>query len=294
MTELRRRMIQELQLRGYSERTVQAYVHPVAQLARHYGTSPDGLTQEQVRDYLLHLTNVQKVSRSTHTIALCGIKFFYQHTLGRDWKVLEIARPRAEKKLPAVLSREEVAQILTAVRTPAYRLCLTTIYSCGLRLLEGAQLQVPDIDGGRKLVHVHHGKGALDRYVPLPDGTLALLREFWRSHKNPLWLFPTGTRSHAAPLHDPSVGPISRCSLQSAFVRAVKKCGIRKQAHVHTLRHSYATHLLEAGVPLQLIQEYLGHKSARTTTLYTHLTRELREAALEPINSLTANLFPQH
>jgi site-specific recombinase XerD len=278
-------MMQELQLRGYSPRTVEAYLHPVAQLARHYHTAPDQLTQEQVRDYLIHLSTVRKVSRSTHTIALCGIKFFYQHTLGREWKVFEIARPRAEKKLPAVLSRDEVARILAAVRIPVYRVCLSTIYTCGLRLLEGAQLQVPDIDGDRKLVHVHHGKGAVDRYVPLADATLTLLREFWRTHRNPLWLFPATPKSRSQ-----TPGPISRSSLQSAFVRAVRQCGIRKQAHVHTLRHSYATHLLEAGVALQLIQEYLGHKSARTTTLYTHLTRELREAALEPINSLTANL----
>jgi len=285
MTPLRQRMIQELQLRGYSERTVQAYLHPVAQLARHYHTAPDQLSEEQVRDYLIHLSTVQKVSRSTHTIALCGIKFFYQHTLGREWQVFEIARPRAEKKLPAVLSRDEVARILAAVRIPVYRACLSTIYTCGLRLLEGAQLQVPAIDGDRRLVHVHHGKGAADRYVPLPDGTLVLLRAFWRTHRNPLWLFPATPKSRSK-----TPGPISRSSLQSAFVRAVRQCGIRKQAHVHTLRHSYATHLLEAGVTLQLIQEYLGHKSARTTTLYTHLTRELREAALEPINSLTANL----
>lgn len=285
MTPLRQRMIQELQLRGYSARTVEAYVHPVAQLARHYRTSPDEITEEQVRDYLIHLSTVRKVARSTHTIALCGIKFFYQHTLGRGWKIFEIARPRAEKKLPAVLSRAEVRQILAAVRIPVYRACLTTIYTCGLRLLEGAQLQVPAIDGDRTLVHVHHGKGALDRYVPLPDATLMMLRTFWRTHRNPLWLFPATPRSRSQ-----TPGPISRSSLQSAFVRAVRQCGIRKQAHVHTLRHSYATHLLEAGVALQLIQEYLGHKSARTTTIYTHLTRELRAAALEPINSLTASL----
>src|SRR5918996_4585083 len=125
MTELRQRMIQELQLRGYSERTVQAYVQPVAQLARHYHTSPDRLTEEQVRDYLVHLTTAQKVSRSTHTIALCGIKFFYQHTLGRDWHVLEIARPRAEKKLPAGPSRGEAARILPPPRLPAHPVCLT-------------------------------------------------------------------------------------------------------------------------------------------------------------------------
>jgi integrase/recombinase XerD len=285
MTPLRQRMMQELQLRGYSPRTVEAYLHPVAQLARHYHTAPDQLSEEQVRDYLIHLSTVQKVSRSTHTIALCGIKFFYQHTLGRAWKVFDIARPRAEKKLPAVLSRDEVARILAAVRIPVYRVCLSTIYTCGLRLLEGAQLQVPAIDGDRKLVHVHHGKGALDRYVPLPDATLTLLRTFWRTHRDPLWLFPATPKSRSK-----TPGPISRSSLQSAFVRAVKQCGIRKPAHVHTLRHSYATHLLEAGVALQLIQEYLGHKSARTTTIYTHLTRELRDAALEPINSLTASL----
>lgn len=285
MTPLRQRMIHDLQLRGYSERTVGAYVHPVAQLARFYHASPDTLTEEQIRDYLLHLSTVQKVSRSTHTIALCGIKFFYEQTLGRSWTVFDVARPKGEKKLPVVLSRDEVWRILAAVRISVYRACLTIIYACGLRLLEGARLQVPDVDSARKLLHIH-GKGAKDRFVPLSDAALALLREHWRTHRNPLWLFPTGSRSHTAPLHDPAFGPISRSSLQSAFVRAVQKCGIHKRAHVHTLRHSYATHLLEAGVTLQLIQEYLGHKSARTTTIYTHLTRELRHSALEPINDL--------
>jgi len=168
-----------------------------------------------------------------------------------------------------------------------YRVCLTTIYACGLRLMEGARLQVPDVDGERKLLHIH-GKGGKDRYVPLPDGTLTLLREHWRTCRNPLWLFPTGTRSHVAPLNDPAVGHISRASLQSAFARAVKQSGVRKRAHVHTLRHSYATHLLEAGVNLRLIQEYLGHTSPRTTSIYTHLTREIRDAALSPINHLMA------
>jgi site-specific recombinase XerD len=278
-------MIEDLQLRGYAERTVEAYVHPVAQLARFYQASPDTLTEEQIRHYLLQLSTVQKVARSTHTLALCGIKFFYQQTLGRAWSVFDVARPKGEKKLPVVLSRDEVWRILAAVRSPVYRVCLTAIYACGLRLLEGAHLQVPDIDGARTQLHIH-GKGKQDRYVPLPDATLTLLREHWRTHRNPLWLFPTGTRSHAAPLHDPTLGPISRSSLQSAFVRAVKQCGNHKRAHVHTLRHSYATHLLEAGVTLPLIQEYLGHKSLRTTTIYTHLTRELRDAALEPINGL--------
>ena len=285
MTPLRQRMIQDLQLRGYSDRTVEAYTRAVAQLAQFYHASPDLLTEEQVRQYLIHLSTVQKVARGTHTIALCGIKFFYQQTLGRTWPVLDVARPKHSKKLPVVLSRDEVWRILAAIRLPVYRACLTTIYACGLRLMEGARLQVPDVDGARNMLHIH-GKGGKDRYVPLPGATLSLLRDYWRTHRNPLWLFPTGTRSHAAPLNDPSVGPVSRSSLQSAFVRAVKPSGVHKRAHVHTLRHSYATHLLESGVPLPLIQEYLGHTSLKTTAIYTHLTRELRDAALEPINGL--------
>ena len=289
MKQLRQRIIQDLQLRGYADRTVEAYVHAVAQLARFYQTSPDQLSEEQVRQYLLHLSTVQKVARGTHTIALCGIKFFYRQTLGRSWTVLDVARPKGENKLPVVLSRDEVWRVLDAVRIAVYRVCLTTIYACGLRLMEGIRLQVPDVDGDRTLLHIH-GKRAKDRYVPLPDDTLALLREHWRTHRNPAWLFPTGTRSHIAPRGDPAVGPVSRSSLQSAFCRAVKQSGVHKRAHVHTLRHSYATHLLEAGVTLQLIQEYLGHTSLRTTAIYTHLTRELRAAALQPINGLMRRL----
>jgi site-specific recombinase XerD len=166
-----------------------------------------------------------------------------------------------------VLSREEVWRILAAVRIPVYRVCLTTIYACGLRLLEGARLQVPDVDGARKLLHIH-GKGAKDRFVPLPDATLALLREHWRTHHNPLWLFPATHRSHG----DAAADPISRSSLQSAFMRAGKRAGIHKRAHVHTLRHSYATHLLEAGVDLLTLKALLGHRSLETTARYLHVS----------------------
>ena len=286
MTSLRQRMTQDLQLRGYADRTVEAYVRAVAQLAQFYHAAPDRLGEEQIRQYLLHLSTVQKVARGTHTIALCGIKFFYQHTLGHPWTVLEAARPKGTKKLPVVLSRDEVWRILGAVRIDAYRVCLTTIYASGLRLMEGIRLQVPDIDGDRALLHIH-GKGGKDRYVPLPDGTLELLRAHWRTHRSPLWLFPAPRGSAALPTGTVAVAtPITRSTLQCAFARAVKRSGVHKRAHVHTLRHSYATHLLEAGVALPLIQDYLGHTSLRTTAIYTHLTRELRDAALEPINRL--------
>ena len=175
MTPLRHRMIQDLQLRGYSDRTVEAYVRAVAQLARFHHTAPDQLTEEQVRAFFLHLRTVQRVARGTHTIALCGIKFFFEQTFGRQWTVLDVARPLGEHKLPVILSREEVWRILDAIRIPVYRVCLTMIYACGLRLQEGARLQVPDVDGDRKLLHLH-GKGGKDRYVPLPDATLDLLR----------------------------------------------------------------------------------------------------------------------
>jgi site-specific recombinase XerD len=278
-------MIADLEIRGYSERTVEAYVRAVAQLARFYRRSPDRLTEEQVRDYLLHLTRVQKVARGTHTIALCGIKFFYQQTLAREWGVLAVARPRRERKLPIVLGREEVWRILDQVRIEVYRVCLITIYGCGLRLMEGAELQVPEVDSARGVLHVR-GKRRKDREVPLPVATLELLRAHWRSHRSPTWLFPAATRHGTAYSVAHNAGPITRSSLQSAFRRAVVKSGLHKRAHVHTLRHSYATHLLEDGVPLQLIQEYLGHSSPRTTALYTHLTREIREAARDPVNRL--------
>jgi site-specific recombinase XerD len=282
-------MIGDLELRGYSERTVEAYVRAVAQLARFYGRSPDRLSEEQVRDYLLHLTRVQKVARGTHTIALCGIKFFYEQTLARQWSVLGVARPKGEKKLPVVLSREEVWRILDQIRIDVYRVCLTTIYGCGLRLMEGARLQTADVDSDRGVLRVR-GKRAKDREVPLPVATLDLLRCHWRTHRSPSWLFPAPTRHGTAYSVAHDAGPLTRSSLQSAFRRAVVKSGLHKRAHVHTLRHSYATHLLEAGVNLRLIQEYLGHSSPRTTAVYTHLTREIRDAAVDPINRLMQRL----
>jgi site-specific recombinase XerD len=187
------------------------------------------------------------------------------------------------------LSRDEVCRILGGVRLPVYRACLTTIYVCGLRLLEGAHLQVADVDSARGLLHIH-GKGRRDRYVPLPADTLPLLRAHWRTHRSPQWLFPAPVRQGTRYFVPPGAGPISRTSLQSAFGRARKQSGLHKRAHGHTLRHSYATHLLEAGVNLRLIQAYLGHTSARTTQIYTHLTPEVQQTAVDPINRLMQGL----
>ena len=278
-------MIEEMQLRGYAQSTIEGYVHSVAQLARHYHRSPDELEEGEVRRYLLHLTLDKKIARGSFSVVLGGLRFFYLRTLGREWKSLYVAKPRSEKKLPVVLSRDEVWRILDAVRIDVYRVCLTTIYACGLRLMEGASLQIPDVDSARGVLHVR-GKRQKDREVPLPITTLQLLRDHWRTHRSPTWLFPAVTRhgTQFSVAHD--CGPITRDSLQSAFRHAVKRSGVHKRAHVHTLRHSYATHLLEDGVNLRLIQEYLGHSSPRTTAVYTHLTREIRDAARDPINRL--------
>jgi integrase/recombinase XerD len=177
MTALRKRMIECLQLRGLCERTQEMYVRAVRQLAEPYHTSPALITEEELRQYFLSLKHVKQYSRSASTIALCGIKFFFEHTLTRAWTTLTFVRPPREKKLPVILSREEVHRILGCVRLLRYRVCLTTIYSCGLRLQEGTRLQVPDSDSARLLIHVRRGNGGKDRSVPLPHRTLALLRQ---------------------------------------------------------------------------------------------------------------------
>jgi len=253
-------MLEDMQLRGLSARTQEAYARAVWQLAEHYQRSPEQLSDEDLRQYFLYLANEKKVARPTTTIALCGIKFFYEQTLKQPWPTLKFVRPPREFKLPVVLSRKEVRQILAMVLIPVYQVCLKTIY------------------------------GKQDRYVPLPKSTLKLLRAHWRTHRSPLWLFPAPTRHGLAHSLAHDGGPVTRSSLQGAFRRALQRSGLNKRAHVHTLRHSYATHLLEAGVNLRLIQENLGHRSPGTTAIYTHLTREVRATITDPLNQLMEDL----
>jgi integrase/recombinase XerD len=288
MTSLRQRMVEDMQLRGLSEETQEAYVRAVRQLAEHYGKSPQRISDEELRQYFLHLTNVKQLSSSTIKVALYGIKFLFQHTLRKEWPTLDLVRPRREKKLPVVLSVAEVQRVLGIIRRPRYRVCLSTIYACGLRLSEGVHLQVRDIDSDRMMVHVRKGKGAKDRYVPLPVPTLEMLRRYWCTHRHPEWLFPAPTKS-GVPLST-ATKPMSIDGVQRAFKAALQESGIQKKATVHTLRHSYATHLLEAGVNLRVIQSYLGHSSPKTTAIYTHLTRKAEDLAVEAINRVMEEL----
>ena len=282
------RMLQDLQLRGMAKSTQDDYVRAVRKIAEHYNKLPDQITEEELREYFLYLKNVRKLGRSASTLAMCGIKFFYTYTLRRDWPTLTLVRAPHENKLPVVLSQQQVRQILSSVRIFRHRACLTTIYSCGLRLKEGTHIQIGDIDSDHMLLHVKLGKGGKDRFVPMPITLLQMLRNFWKTHRNKVWLFPAPGRSgtHMATATE----PLPRSSIQIVFKAAVRECGIVKKVSVHTLRHSYATHLLEKGVNLRLIQEYLGHKSPMTTAIYTHLTTKVKDSGYKAINELSDEL----
>lgn len=287
MSILRQRMIEDMQLRGFSPRTQEAYVRAVRKLSEHYHKSPDHISDEELRQYFLHCTNVRRWSRVACTIALCGIKFFYENTLRRDWTTVGLVKPKRVKSLPSVLSIDEVRRALACIHMFRHRVCLTTIYSCGLRLTEGRTLQITDIDSGRMFLHVR-GKGNKDRYIPLPSRTLELLRQHWKNHRNPQWLFPSpGRGGRGEPTAD---APMPIASVQIAFKEALAKARIHKKASVHTLRHSYATHLLEQGVDLRIIQQILGHANPQTTMIYTQLTEPALKPATDIINRLMADL----
>jgi site-specific recombinase XerD len=288
MTPLRQRMIDDMQLRGFSERTQEAYLRAVRQLAAHYGKSPALITEEELRQYFLYNKNVRKWSRAASTIALCGIKFFFTHTLQRQWTTFKLIRPPKEKSLPPILSLKEVRAILKKVKMNYHRVCLIAIYSLGLRLQEGSHLQLRDIDSDRMFVHVHRGKGNKDRYVPLPVRALEIFREFWKTHRNPVLLFPAPGRGQ---IHLPTTNktlPIT--SIQIAFKEAKLKAKINKKVSVRHLRHAYAVHLLEAGVDLRFVQEYLGHNDPRTTMVYTQLINKAHANPVGIINQVMSDL----
>ncbi|MAE62667.1 MAG: integrase [Phycisphaeraceae bacterium] len=287
-TPLRDRMADDLKLAGYAESTQQCYIRAVRQLAQHYRQSPDTLTDQQIRDYFLHLKQDRHFARGSMSIAFSGIRFFYDKTCPKDLPSLKLIRIRHEKTIPDVLSRREVNKILGCIRLLRYRAVLTTIYSCGLRLQEGTHVQLGDVHADRMIIHVHRGKGAKDRYVILPEPTLVLLRHFWATHRNRVWLFPSPGRGGAG--MSTADRPIGLTSVQNAFSKALRDSKIRKAAWPHSLRHSYATHLLEEGVPLQVIQGLLGHQDIRTTTIYAHLTPDIRRHAQATIGRIMHDL----
>lgn len=289
MTDWYQKSINALALNGKGERTQEAYTRALRMLCDFHGKGPEEISEQELEAYFLHRRNVDHWSSNTMRICYCGIRFYFVKVLTRNWNLFNILRAKNESRLPAVLSREEVQRLLGCVRTAHNRAFLTTVYACGLRLQEAQYLEVSDIDSARMLIHVHRGKGAKDRFVPLPRATLALLRSHWRSHRNPRLLFPASGRDGRQAAG--ATTPMAKSSVQGAFRHAKRQADIGKRSvSVHTLRHSYATHLLEAGVNLRVIQQNLGHSSLESTMVYLHLTRKGHEDAYALIDAVMEGL----
>jgi len=263
MTELRQRMIDEMTLRGFSPKTHEAYLGAVTGLACFYKQSPDKLSLEQVRQYLLHLERDRHLSWSSLNVAVSGFRFLYFQTLKWNLDAMEIPKRQRQSRLPEVLSREEVDQLLGAADNDKHRMLLTTCYAAGLRLNEVIHLRVSDIDGARMSIRVEQGKGRKDRYTILSPRLREELRTYWKTYRPKHWLFPG--KSQDVALHETAA--------QRAYTKAKQRAGIQKGHGIHTLRHCFATHLLEMGVDLPTIQALMGHTSITTTMRYIQVRR---------------------
>lgn len=267
------RFKEDLQLAGYAKRSVQSYVSSVWRLQRFYNKQLEDITQEELRQYWLSCQNEFGWSAATLRISYSGIKHFFSRTLVRSWPVLNEVHFKREETLPTILSREEVKRIIDALPTLQSKVFYQTLYSLGLRLREALTLQVRDILSARGLVHVHAGKGAKDRMVPLPKITLESLRKYYATHRNPRWLFPAQGRNNGkdagrAEMHASETG------VQGVLQRTLRKLNIKKHVHPHIFRHAYATHLLESNVPIRHVQQILGHKTLKSTMVYLHVTTQ--------------------
>jgi integrase/recombinase XerD len=277
MTPLRQRLLDDLRLRNLSVNTQQAYVRAVEQLARFYRCSPDRLNREQVRRYLVHLVTQERIAPSSFNVYRCGLLFFYRITLGRDWVLRDVVCAKVGKKLPAVLSRGEVVRFLGVIGSPKDRALLSTAYATGLRVSELTHLRAADIDSQRMAIRVRQGKGQKDREVMLSPKLLDELRAYWKLVRPKTWLFPSTS--------DPTQ-PVGRHVVLAACRRYARRAGLKKNVTPHTLRHTFATHLLEAGTNIRTIQALLGHRSLRTTATYTFVSHEHVLAATSPFESL--------
>ena len=288
-SKLQKKFIEDMQLRGYAQRTQSSYARAVRQLVNYWHVPAEEVSEQQVRDYFLYCKNDAGWSAATMRIAYSGIKFFYTTTLPMDWETIKLLKIKRLSTPPTVLSIDEVRLILKTARQPQIKAFLSTVYSCGLRLSEALNLEVSDIDKERMTLRVRDGKGAKERYVPLPKSTYALLREYWKTHRNPRLVFPAlGRRRDQGPT---ALRPMAQGSVQGALRRILKQLPkIQKHATIHTLRHSYATHLIEAGVNLRIVQQYLGHASLVNTMIYLHVSDLGNDDAAGRINRLMGGI----
>ena len=276
MTPLRQRFLEDLQLRNLAPKTIRIYLSSIIRFANYFKRSPEHLGPEDVRAYQLYLRNELHVSWNTFNQAVCALRFLYHTTLGRPDVVTMIPYGKRPKTLPTVLSPGEVATLIEAITHPVHRLGAQTAYACGLRVSEVVRLTVEDIDSARMMIYIRQAKGRKDRCVPLSPRLLESLRDYWREHRPPTWLFPgPGSAGHLHP-----------STLQRACQQAAQRAGLLKRVRMHTLRHSYATHLLETGIDLPTIQRLLGHSNLRTTLRYLHVRQEHLAATQSPLDRL--------
>jgi integrase/recombinase XerD len=283
VTPLRQRMLEDLQIRHYSPTTIRLYLHSVAEFAQHFHKPPDQLGPEHIRQYQLFLIRDKQASQSTCVQLVCALRFLYTHTLHRKVEIERIPFPRRERKLPLILSREEVGTLLEAPAKLRDRAVLTVLYGSGLRVAEATQLKPRDIDARRNVLWVRQGKGRKDRQTLLPVKLLELLRLYWRAERPGDWLFPArdGTQ------------PVGPKTVYLACRNAARAAGITKAVHPHSLRHAFATHLLEAGTNLRTIQILLGHANLETTARYLQVADVAVRSTPSPLDSLDLDLLPE-
>jgi integrase/recombinase XerD len=280
VTHLRQAMLEELQRRNYAKTTVDAYIHAVEQFAKHFKRPPDRLTLDHLRTYQAYLLGERKLGPRTVRLHVAALRFFFVKTLRRRYRLDDTPYPKVPRRLPTILTLEEVKRLIESARTLTERTMLMVLYSTGMRNAEMRYLQVRDIDSKAMLIHIQHGKGGRDRYVPLSATLLATLREHWRWMKPTTWLFPGTIQNWRADK------PITPKVVWDACRTAAERAGIEKRVSAHTLRHSYATHLLENGADLRTIQLLLGHVKLEHTVLYLHLSRWHLQAVVNPLDAM--------
>jgi integrase/recombinase XerD len=277
MGELQRRMDEDLRLKGFSPCTRKVYLLYCRKFVRHYRRSPQELGEVEIRKFLLHLIQIEQVSHGTYRQILAALKFLYTVTMNREWEVSRIPFPKHQKKtLPAVLSNDQVLALLQALRSPKHRAIMTCCYAAGLRISEACKLHLDDIDSNRMVIRVRQGKGCKERYTLLSPRLLEMLRCYWRIYRPTDWLFPGGTQA----------GHVSPDTVRQVFSKARDAAGIGRWCTPHTLRHAFATHLLEGGTDIAVIQALLGHASINTTSVYTHVTVDHIKNTESPLDRL--------
>ncbi|MEA3266711.1 MAG: site-specific integrase [Candidatus Fermentibacteria bacterium] len=279
------RTIDHLTLTGRADRTADTYAREVRILGHHLNKPLEEVGEEDLREFILYRRNDCQLSNSSMQILYCGLKVLYQDIMGKEWPLLKMVKSQREKRLPVVIHREDIRSILSHTTTAQHMTYLRTVYSCGLRLSEALHLTIHDVKGKLKQLHVRGGKGAKDRFVPLPMKTYHSLQDYWQRHRNPLLIFPALGRGGIN--GSTSTRPMSVSTVQGGLNRALKSAGLAGRGiRMHTLRHSYATHLLESGVNIKTVQEYLGHTNLQATMVYLHLTNWGREEAYNKINQI--------